>query len=258
MSDLVLEINQIHFKYQKELILKDISFNLKKGDLLGIIGPNGGGKSTLLKLIAGILNPTQGNINRPSKGMAYIPQKDQLVQQIPMTIEDFLKLSRLPMDLCQRREIEEALSKVDLKKPLETDLSELSGGEYQRVLLAKAYLAKVQLIIMDEPTKGLDGKGQDKLLELLKELTQVQNAGVVLVDHNIGQVLKHCDRILCLNKSFHWHDTANMVDSKVLEATYQCEFEHILIHEHGGDILHHHHHHENEPCEHDHKKKDQS
>ncbi len=225
-------------------ILHKITFEVSRGEILGILGPNGGGKSTLLKLLAGLLKPTSGTIEYPhtdhQEGIIYIPQKDLRNLSYPITIFEYLESSRLPQDKVSKAQCLEAIERVELKRPIDQQMSGLSGGEYQRVLLAKAYLQKSKLILMDEPTKGLDGIGQDKLLELLGEFKK--EAAVILVDHNIAQVLKHCDRLLCLNKSFHWHDHRSQLNKDILEHTYHCEFEHLLIHEKGGDILQHEHH----------------
>lgn len=233
-------------------ILHKITFEVSRGEILGILGPNGGGKSTLLKLLAGLLSPSSGKIEYPTsksnEGIIYIPQKDSRNMSYPITIHEYLESSRLPKEKVSKSECLEALAKVDLKRPIDQQISGLSGGEFQRVLLAKAFLQKSQVILMDEPTKGLDGIGQDKLLELLGEFKK--NAAVILVDHNIAQVLKHCDRLLCLNKNFHWHDHRSQLNKNVLEHTYHCEFEHLLIHEKSGDILEHEHH----ACSHNHSK----
>lgn len=225
-------------------ILHQITFQVSKGEILGILGPNGGGKSTLLKLLAGLLQPSSGTIEYPNhglrEGIIYIPQKDQRNLGYPITIKEYLEAARLPYQSVTKAECLDALKKVDLNRPIEQQMASLSGGEYQRVLLGKAYLQKSQVILMDEPTKGLDGTGQDKLLELLGEFKK--QAAVVLVDHNIAQALKHSDRLLCLNKSFHWHDHRSQLNKDILEDTYHCEFEHLLIHEKAGDILEHKHH----------------
>ncbi len=259
-----IEVKELSFSYspsdfskaissdlKEREILHKITFQVNKGEILGILGPNGGGKSTLLKILAGLLSPTSGKIHfdkdAQKSGIIYIPQKDQRNLSYPITIFEYLESSRLPHELVSQKECLEALKKVNLELPIDQNISGLSGGEFQRVLLAKAFLQKSEIILMDEPTKGLDGIGQDKLLELLGEFKK--NAAVILVDHNIAQVLKHCDRLLCLNKSFHWHDHRSQLKKDVLEHTYHCEFEHLLIHEKSDNILEHEHH----ACtEHDH------
>ncbi len=252
MNSNLIEAQNLSFAYPQaeKAALTEISFHIKEGDILGIIGPNGGGKSTLLKILAGLYNPTQGQLfyrghsytqssKRPK--ITYLPQKDPREMLLPFTIKEWLETSCFPNPVPSLNAIHLVLQKVALLKSPKTLISQLSGGEYQRLLLAKAWLSQSDLILMDEPTKGLDGQGQDRLLLLLKELREEKKLGIILVDHNIQQVLKHCDRILCLNKSFHWHNIRAEMSQEVLEKTYHCEFEHILIHEGGGNILQHDH-----------------
>ncbi len=248
----MIEAQKLSFCYPSSSTktLEGIDLHLEKGNILGIIGPNGGGKSTLLKILAGLYTPTQGRLLYEGKNykelrlryqITYFPQKDPHEILLPITLEEWLKIACLPKSMPSLKQINKIFEKVVLTKHPQTLVSQLSGGEYQRLLLAKAWLSQSKLILMDEPTKGLDGNGQDCLLLLIKELRKEKQVGIILVDHNIQQVLKHCDRILCLNKSFHWHDTRQAINNEILEKTYHCEFEHILIHEKGGNILQHHH-----------------
>ena len=252
MKTFLIEAQNLSFCYPSSstIILEGIDLHLKKGDILGIIGPNGGGKSTLLKILAGLYTPTQGRLLYRGKDykkshlhsqITYLPQKGPHEILLPITLEEWLKIACLPATMPSLKQIHQALEKVVLSKNPQTLVSQLSGGEYQRLCLAKVWLSQGEIILMDEPTKGLDGNGQDCLLLLIKELRKEKQVGIILVDHNIQQVLKHCDRILCLNKSFHWHDACQAINNEILEKTYHCEFEHILIHEKGGNILQHHH-----------------
>ena len=252
MKTFLIETQKLGFCYPSSstTILEGIDLHLEKGDILGIIGPNGGGKSTLLKILAGLYAPTKGRLLYRGEDykkicsyspITYLPQQSPHEILLPITLEEWLKIACLPVSIPSLKQIHQALEKVVLSKKPQTLVSQLSGGEYQRLLLAKAWLSQGEIILMDEPTKGLDGNGQDCLLLLIKELRKEKQVGIILIDHNIQQVLKHCDRILCLNKSFHWHDTRQAINNEILEKTYHCEFEHILIHERGGNILQHHH-----------------
>jgi zinc transport system ATP-binding protein len=261
----LLEVKNLNFEYKKgQPVLENLNFSLKKGEILGILGPNGGGKSTLLKILVGLLSAPKnslffdnGSTSRPP--ILYIPQRDQGQNQVfPVSIRDVLKTAKLLKGSVSEEEMLEALKKVDLNKNLDTLTRELSGGEYQRLLLAKAWPSHAPLLILDEPTKGLDGQGQDRLLAILQEIRKEKESSIILVDHNITQVLRHCDRLLCLNRTYHWHDQTEMVSKNILETTYHCEFEHLLIHEKGRDIIQHPHH----ACDHpehqprlDHKEK---
>lgn len=252
MSRIRLEVKNLSFSYSRESeVLKDVSFSVGPGEILGILGPNGGGKSTLLKLIMGAIKPQRGEISfidaegkrisRPA--MSYIPQREAINLSYPMTVEELLKSARLPLGRVSDDEVAKALERVSFTKDPKQKVATLSGGEFQRILLAKAYLYKASLILMDEPTKGLDGVGQDKLLKLVQEFKSENQAAILLVDHNIAQVLRHGDRLLCLNKTFHWHNHKAAIEKGVLEDTYHCEFEHLMIHELKGNILEHDHHH---------------
>lgn len=248
-----LDVSGLSFSYQEGAdVLKEVSFKVGPGEILGILGPNGGGKSTLLKLITGALKPQKGEIlfkdsnghkiSRPR--MSYIPQREAINLSYPMTVEELLMSARIPQEsLITHEEVEAALKKVSFQKPIDQKIATLSGGEFQRILLAKAWLYKANIILMDEPTKGLDGVGQDKLLKLVQEFKTENKAAILLVDHNIAQVLRHGDRLLCLNKTFHWHNHKDSLEKNVLENTYHCEFEHLMIHELKGNILEHDHHH---------------
>lgn len=253
-----LEVKDLCFSYPPDHeVLRNVSFTVGPGEILGILGPNGGGKSTLLKLITGALKQEKGTIiYKNSEGervaqprMSYIPQREAINLSYPLTVEELLLSARLPKGKVTASEVQEALDRVSFKKSPKQKIITLSGGEFQRILLAKAFLFKASVILMDEPTKGLDGVGQDKLLKLVQEFKTENKAAILLVDHNIAQVLKHGDRLLCLNKTFHWHNHRDSLEKNVLEDTYHCEFEHLMIHEVKGNILEHDHHH----CDIDHE-----
>lgn len=251
MSKPLLEVKNLSFSYDSnEEVLNKVTFKVHSGEILGILGPNGGGKTTLLKLITGQLKPNSGEIlfykddqiiSRPP--MSYIPQKEAINLTYPLTVKELLMGARLPFGPVRDEEIKEALKKVSFTKDSEQKITELSGGEFQRVLLAKADLNNSKIILMDEPTKGLDGVGQDKLLKLIQEFKIEKQAAILLIEHNIAQAIRHGDRLLCLNRTFHWHDHKDQLKKNILEDTYHCEFEHLLIHENKGDILDHDHHH---------------
>lgn len=248
MNSTVISVDNLEFSYSNNKILKGITFELNRKEILGILGPNGGGKSTLLKLIVGLLKPETGTVFTANHKISYLPQKDEGNNNMPFTIYEFLETSLLPNSIPEKDEILKALKIVDLENKSNYLLANLSGGELQRTLLAKAWLSKSDLIILDEPTKGLDGNGQDQLLELIHLIKNEQNAAIILVDHNIQQVLKHCDRLLCLNKTSHWHNSKELINKKILENIYHCEFEHLIIHEQVEDIHEHGHH----LCDHHH------
>jgi zinc transport system ATP-binding protein len=133
----------------------------------------------------------------------------------------------------------EVLKLVGLTGKEEKLFTQLSGGEKKRALLAMALIKGPELLLLDEPTAGLDSTGIDQLLELLANLQKRFLTGVVVVDHNINHILKHCDKILCLNQTFHWHDEKDYLTKGILESIYHCEFEHLLIHDEKELAEHH-------------------
>jgi zinc transport system ATP-binding protein len=258
----VLKAHNICFSYENssEVILQNISFELFSGESLGILGPNGGGKSTLMKLIAGLLIPASGDFfynnilktketSFPYSLMAYVPQSSELNTILPINVFDFLIIASKTQKLINpENKIHELLVLVDIAHKKKSLLDQLSGGEKQRVLIARALLHSPKLILLDEPMKGLDSSGQDQLQVLLKDIQTVHQTAIVMVDHNISQLIKSCDKILCLNKTSHWHDHKEFLTKNILEDIYHCEFEHLLIHEKESIPEH-------KFCNHDHQHK---
>lgn len=246
----MLSAKQISFHYPNQsLALENISFTLEKSQMLGIIGPNGGGKSTLLKLMVGLLPLQQGSMSFADaslpapKQVGYVPQTQELNDALPMRVSDFLQL--LPHR--PSRGLDECLLRVGLSDKRNALMRELSGGQRQRALLARALRLSPALLILDEPTTGLDSQGQDQLMLLLKSLQHDDQTTIVVVDHNINQVLKHADKVLCLNRKHHWHERKELITKDIIENIYHCEFEHIRLHEAGSRFDDQHH-----ECTHDH------
>ena len=247
----MLHLKNISFHYGEKPILQNISFDVMARDTLGILGPNGGGKSTLMKIIAGLLKPSSGDIFFDSffnvnKDLSYIPQSNDLNTIFPLKVTEFLTISLLNKKLTSD-EINHALNLSGVAHKKDSLLQELSGGERQRVLIARSILESPKILLLDEPTKGLDGQGIDQLLKILKELKEKQNTAIIIIDHNINEVVRFCDKILCLNKTYHWHDHSELLTKNILEDIYHCEFEHLKLHE-GGK----HNHHDHIFCQHDH------
>lgn len=236
----LLEVKHLSFQYENgEKILEDINFSLISGQSLGIIGPNGGGKSTLLKIIMGLIKFQKGDIlfkqqsiigqKKSPLEIAYIPQTIQFNTTFPMSVYEYIDYYK--SILGSKKEIKAVLAQVELASKSHFLLSHLSGGEFQRVLLAKTLLTTPQLLVLDEPTKGLDSKGQDELLGIIKSFKTKLNVATIIVGHNINQIIGECDKILCLNRDQHWHDHKEFLNNKILKNIYHCEFEHLLIHE---------------------------
>jgi zinc transport system ATP-binding protein len=233
MKEILLKLENIEFSYAANVILKDINLELFQGEALGIVGPNGGGKSTLLKLITKSLRPSKGNIqygHHPIIG--YVPQYLNLNSTMPISVQELITMNLIKKSP-KTMNLEELLALTGLLEKKDQLVRRLSGGEKQRALIARALINAPELIVLDEPTTGLDSTGQDQLYALLSKIKKELNTGIVIVDHNLSQILKHCDKILCLNKTSHWHNQKELLTNDILSSIYHCEFEHILIHEGG-------------------------
>ena len=231
----IVKVKNLQFNFAENSILRDINFAVEPGEFLGVIGPNGGGKSTLLNLLAGFLRPSQGEVLIDRENLAYVPQQNLINDILPITVSEYLDFGKInAKSKCFTNS--EALEMVQMQAYENHLFNELSGGQKQRILLAKAIVKKPQIILLDEPTTGLDSDGQDQLLSLLKVIRNELKSAIVLVDHNIHLTLKYCDKILCLNRSLHWHDKKELFSNKQLTELFSCELEHMLIHEdkHGG------------------------
>jgi zinc transport system ATP-binding protein len=241
----IIDVENISFKYKDtdDFTLKNISFHLSLGQSLGILGPNGGGKSTLMKILCGLLKPTMGKIhingtelngikNFPFHLVSYIPQSSGLNLSMPLSAVEFLTYAGLAQKIPNLEEkILEVSKKVGIENKLNFLVRTMSGGERQRLLIAKSLLINPKILLLDEPTKGLDSLGQDQLLSILTNIKKDLETVVIIVDHDINQVIRHCDKVLCLNKTSHWHDHKDLLTQNILEHIYHCEFEHLLIHE---------------------------
>ena len=235
----LLQVKNLSFSYDSSVVLGPLSFELKKGESLGVIGPNGGGKSTLLNILAGLLTGFKGIVSfggrvHPRTGeVAYLPQRKAQQLLFPLTCREFISLGKIHSGQ-GILSTDEALEFVGLTPKGGEAMDRLSGGEQQKAYLARTLVQGPLLFLLDEPTSGLDSEGQDHLAGLVKKITKEFRRTAVIVDHNIGRVLRHCDNILCLNKGLHWHDRKDILTKDILKDIYRCEFEHELLHERGG------------------------
>ncbi|PCJ74472.1 MAG: zinc ABC transporter ATP-binding protein ZnuC [Rhodobacteraceae bacterium] len=177
-------------------LLHDVDLRIEAGEIVTVIGPNGAGKSTLLKAIIGAVPISAGRIDkRAGLRIGYTPQKIQLEKTMPITVARFLSLAgRLPKGA--RAEV---LGKTDVAALRDVQLTDLSGGEFQRVLLARALLRKPDLLILDEPTQGLDQPAEARFYRLLAEVRKETGAAVLMVSHDLHVVMAQSDQVVCLN-----------------------------------------------------------
>lgn len=191
---MILSLDKISYQKSGIAILEDISFAIAAKELVTVIGPNGAGKTTLLKVILGLIYPTSGKIIKiPSLKLGYMPQKLHMDPSLPITVKRFLEFA-LHQDTLQT-----VVAAIGIDKLFEKSIHSLSGGEFQRVLLARALLSKPDLLVLDEPLQGVDINGQVSLYKLIYEVRQILNCAVLLVSHDLHFVHAASDKVICLN-----------------------------------------------------------
>ncbi|MDD2587232.1 MAG: metal ABC transporter ATP-binding protein [Syntrophomonadaceae bacterium] len=233
----VIEISNVSVYFENVCALSDISLQVKEKDFLGIIGPNGGGKSTLLKVILGLLNPSAGEVRilglPPGKAggkLAYVPQFSKFNRQFPINVRDVALMGCLPRksgffhhysseDVQVAREV---MQQLDIYELRDRQIGQLSGGQMQRVLIARALALKPEIILLDEPTASLDSRSKSQIYAILKELNKAIT--IVMVSHDMGVISSHIKSLACLNTSLHYHGEPEL-SSEVLGQTYGCPVE---------------------------------
>lgn len=209
MSDLIC-LKSVCVSFGEREILKDISFNLKAGRILTLLGPNGAGKSTVIRLVLGLLNPTSGKVERLNAlRVGYVPQKLYLEPTMPLTVKRFMTLK----PGVHNKDILPALERVNAAKLIDQPMQKLSGGESQRVLLARALLNQPQLLVLDEPTQGVDVNGQLALYDLINQLRHELGCAILMVSHDLHLVMAKTDEVLCLNGHICCSGTPDVVSS---------------------------------------------
>lgn len=196
MSTLLVELKQINMKLREQVILSDVDLAIYSGRIVTVVGPNGAGKTTLLKILLGLVEPTSGSIcKQEGLTIGYVPQKLQINQSLPISVRRFLKL--LPH--VTGADIEEAMTEVGALHVLDRSMHRISGGELQRVLLARAILRKPALLVLDEPTQGVDINGQVELYKLINKICDKYQCGVLMISHDLNLVMANTDQVICLN-----------------------------------------------------------
>ncbi|RLB20785.1 MAG: ABC transporter [Deltaproteobacteria bacterium] len=228
-----IEMKDVWFSYNKVPVVEGVSFTLKQGDFLGILGPNGGGKTTLLKLMLGLLKPDRGEIRilgkppkEARKHVGYLPQETDFHMTFPITVYELALMGRLPHARLGRpykkqdhQIAEEALKEVGMWEFRYAKVGELSGGQRQRVFIARALASEPKILMLDEPTSSIDPQFETDLYELFRELNK--KITLVVITHDIGVISQYVKSVACINRTLIFHEEGK-ITQEMIEATYQC------------------------------------
>ena len=201
-ADNLIKIDNLSFAYNKNTspLLKDVNLDIPKGVYLSIVGENGSCKTTLIKLILGLLTPISGSITVDTDNIAYVPQRlDGFNSQFPISIYEILKIHAKSLKLDPKSSSIDVLEKVNMLKFKENLIGNLSGGQQQRVFIARALIGNPDLIILDEPSTGVDVKNQQEIYSLLSKINKEQGKTIISIEHNMDIALKYSTHILTIN-----------------------------------------------------------
>ena len=194
-QNILVKLNQAGFRIKDKWLVKGVSLQIEKGQIVTLIGPNGSGKSTTAKIALGIYKNIDGEVEKYTNKVGYVPQKISIDWTLPLRVKDFMVLTESLKD----EDINEALSLTGVIQLKNKNLGDLSGGEFQRVLIARAISKKPDLLVLDEPVQGVDFTGEIALYKLIKKITDELNCGILLISHDLHTVMSATDHVVCLN-----------------------------------------------------------
>ena len=194
-KNILVELNKVGFKQNNKWLVEGVSLKVEKGKIVTLIGPNGSGKSTTAKIALGIYKNIEGSVEKFTNKVGYVPQKISIDWTLPLRVYDFMLLTEDIKD----EAIEEALTLTGVTHLKNEILGNLSGGEFQRVLIARAISKKPELLVLDEPVQGVDYTGEIALYELIKKISDTLNCGILLISHDLHTVMTATDHVVCLN-----------------------------------------------------------
>lgn len=242
MTDPAIRVQNLSFSYGESLVLERVDLEVGRGAFVGLVGPNAGGKSTLLKLILGLLQPQTGRIQvlgRPprqvSRRIGYVPQFPSFPRDFPISVEQVVTMGRLGSGsgfgwyrAADREAARLALAEVEASHLARRRIGTLSGGQLQRVLLARALVAQPEILILDEPTANIDQRGETDVFDLLAELNHRMT--ILLVSHDIAFISEYVGQVACLNRTLICHDTRE-VGREAIQQLYGSQVR-LVAHRH--------------------------
>ena len=194
-NNILVKLNEVGFQQNKKWLVKGVSLQVERSKIVTLIGPNGSGKSTTAKIALGIYKNIEGQVEKFTNNIGYVPQKISIDWTLPLRVKDFMLLT----DNLKDDALDEALTLTGVKHLKDKNLGNLSGGEFQRVLLARAISKKPELLVLDEPVQGVDFTGEIALYELIKKISEKLNCGILLISHDLHTVMTATDHVVCLN-----------------------------------------------------------
>jgi len=249
-AESLISTRDICLHYGRDVVLHDIDFDIGEQEIVTLLGPNGSGKSSFLRILIGALSPTAGKVSRlPGLRIGYVPQRLSIDANLPMSVKRFLRLGTS----CDAQVMQKWIEQVDIANLLSSQISQLSGGQLQRVLLTQALLTNPHVLILDEATQGLDQQGEAAFYRLIEQVRNEQGCAVLLVSHDLHVVMSASDRVICLNGHVCCEGTPTIVSAA---PEYRALFglgtegalalyRHDHDHSHDDDHRHDHHHHHN-------------
>ena len=233
-NSLAVDIKGLTAGYEGEVVIKDVELEVEHGEFFGIIGPNGGGKTTLLKAVLGLIKPMKGEIlvyGKPPlkarKYMGYVPQHTVFDKDFPITVFNVVMMGRRRMKGLKpfysskdKKAVRRSLKEVGMWEYRKKHISQLSGGQKQRVYIARALATDPRMLLLDEPTASIDAKMQESIYQLLEKLNE--NRTIILVTHDISVVSSHVGTVACMNKHIFKSEEGNELTPEMIEESYQC------------------------------------
>ncbi len=236
MSQPVIELSKVSFKYGGQVTLDDVALTINEGDFTALIGPNGGGKTTLLKIILGLLQPYRGEVHvmgktpgEASSCIGYVPQNVHLNTSFPVTVLDVVLMGRIHPGRLFRRNSEkdrhealQALEKMEIADLADHRIGKLSGGQRQRVFISRALVTDPRLLLLDEPTASIDARGQEDFFRLLSQLNETIT--ILVVSHDFYSITPYLKSVACVNRRLHYHMQTPGPDD-ALDLAFRCTVE---------------------------------
>ena len=235
-NNTLVKLKNVGYHQNDKWLVKGVSLEVEKGKIVTLIGPNGSGKSTTAKIALGIYKKIEGEVEKYTNKVGYVPQKVSIDWTLPLRVNDFMVLTENLKDDA----INEALSLTGVVHLKNKNLGNLSGGEFQRVLLARAISKKPELLVLDEPVQGVDFTGEIALYELIKKISEKLNCGILLISHNLHVVMSKTDHVVCLNGHVCCSGTPiDVANNEKYQEIFGKDISKILsVYEHSHDHIH--------------------